>query len=585
MLNKKSKIIINALRLFYLSGPFTFIGVEILTFLQGFMPFLSLTVFKLIIDAASGHSNFAKNTLILSLVWGGAFLMQHLSLIVNETLRQNLNNKTHLRMNNMIMKKTISFHGIQNFESKEYREMERRLDFCSNMFPYFLHCFTDISQYIIQCASVFFIFGNIKFWIPIAIIFSLIPAVLTQKKLAVLDVELETELSQIQIREMYLRRNIIDPRYSKEFRIFNFFSVFSQQYNKIQNKIYNTKKKFELQTLKFNLLGFFPRLVVASAILYYIFLKVIAKQDVFYTVGMLALYLQSVFVFSDAFLQIAGWKTEVDRALQTIKYFFDYMDYKDSIEIPDDGLSVDEEIKEIRFEKVSFSYGDRAVLKDISFEIKLGSVVAIVGENGAGKTTLIKLLLRFYDASSGTIFINGIDIKKYDIHQYRKKISAIFQDFPKFELLLKESILPGNNGYFELSPEEVNILGDYFYKTLPEGLDTMLGTEFGGRELSGGEWQRIAILRGLKKNSAIFVVDEPTASIDPIQEARIYEKIMAHARKITIFITHRLGSIKKADSILVLRNGELIASGSHENLMNSCSYYNELYSNQTNMYK
>ena len=581
----KRMITIESLKLFYSASPVIFIVIQSLTLLQGMMPFFSLIVFKMIIDKASVSAGFDNSILILSLFWTGTFILQYFSSILNNSLREMLNRKTLLVMNNKIMDKTLSFQGIHNFEDKKYREMERRLDFCSNMMPYFLHCFTDVSQYILQCVSVFFLFGSIGIWVPIAIIFSLIPTIFSQKKLANLDADFEEEISEIRIREMYLRRNAIDPRYAKEFRVFDFFSVFSKQYKSVQNDLYLITKRFQTKTIKFEFIGIFIRVIIAGILLYYIFSKVSSVGSTVYTVGMLALYMQSVFVFSDAFLQIANWNTEVTRALQTIKYFFEYMGYKDSIKISDFPLPFNEEVKEIRFDKVSFSYDDRQILKDISFSINTGDVLAIVGENGAGKTTLVKLLLRFYDVSSGTIYVNGIDNIKYDIKQYRKKISAVFQDFAKFELTLKENILPDDESVLQPTEDRIDILGSSFYKTLSDGFHTMLGVEFGGREVSGGEWQRIAILRGLEKKSDIFIVDEPTASIDPIQEAFIYEKIIKHASKITILITHRLGSIKNAKKILVLKDGKLLAVDTHDTLINKCNYYAELYNSQADMYK
>nr|WP_303936603.1 hypothetical protein [Treponema denticola] len=240
-------ITIESLKLFYSASPVIFIVIQSLTLLQGMMPFFSLIVFKTIIDKASVSAGFDNSVLILSLFWTGTFILQYFSSILNNSLREILNRKTLLVMNNKIMDKTLSFQGIHNFEDKKYREMERRLDFCSNMMPYFLHCFTDVSQYILQCVSVFFLFGSIGIWVPIAIIFSLIPTIFSQKKLANLDADFEEEISEIRIREMYLRRNAIDPRYAKEFRVFDFFPFLVSNINRYKMTCTSLQNAFKLK--------------------------------------------------------------------------------------------------------------------------------------------------------------------------------------------------------------------------------------------------------------------------------------------------------------------------------------------------
>lgn len=211
-----------------------------------------------------------------------------------------------------------------------------------------------------------------------------------------------------------------------------------------------------------------------------------------------------------------------------------------------------------------------------------------MGENGAGKTTLIKLLARFYDPNSGEILVNGINIKELDIDEYQKAISAVFQDYMKYYISAEENISAGKSKNLNLNKaeglKEDKLKVDLkFIFNLPEKEKTIVGTYFGGTEISGGQWQRLAIARGLNKEHSLLLVDEPTASIDPIQEREIYKSILTK-KEMTLLVTHRLGSIRMADRIFVLREGKLIAEGNHEKLMDSCKYYNKLYSSQADMY-
>ena len=575
---------LSTLKLFWRASPVMFSIVQFLTICQGFIPFCSLLLFRLIIEKA--ESDIGHSIIILCSLWVTVFIVQQFVAIATVALRDVLSTKTLKLMNTEIMGKTLSFKGIANFSNMQYREMERRLDFCSNMLPYFLSCMTDVCQYILQVVSVFILFSQLDFWIPCVLLISLIPTILVQKKLSKIDIEFEQEVTLLRIKEMYLRRIVIDPRFVKEFRIFNFFPVFRSRYAKTQDELYSATKSVKGKSVMYGVLGAIPRVFVAGVCLYYLAIKVAAKSSAFYTVGMLAVYLQSVFVFSDAFLQVANWKTEVSRCIETLRFFFDYKNYSDSIIISKAPQTLHGgHIEEITFKNVSFSYDkENTVLQDLNFSIKAGEVCAIVGENGAGKTTLTQLLHRFYDVDSGSILVNGIDIRELNIDEYRSKISAVFQDYSRFELTLKENIFQGEVVPNEIPENIKEILGENFCDTLTEGLDTTLGLEFGGREVSGGEWQRIAIARGIQKNADVFIVDEPTASIDPIQETAMYEKIITHAKHITILVTHRLGSIRKATKILVLKEGKLVAVGTHENLMKDSAYYNALYSSQADMY-
>ena len=224
--------------------------------------------------------------------------------------------------------------------------------------------------------------------------------------------------------------------------------------------------------------------------------------------------------------------------------------------------------RQIRFRDLSFAYpGGEPILKHFDLTIPAGSSLAIVGQNGAGKTTLAKLLCRLYDPQAGAIEIDGADLREFDLDGWRSRLAAVFQDFIRFELPLRDNVAPSG------APDEVirAALADAGAEQLA-GLDTVLARGYeGGTDLSGGQWQRIALARALcavKMGAGVVLLDEPTAQLDVRGEAEIFERILATTRRATtILISHRFSTVRHADRICVLEHGRVVELGSHDELM------------------
>ena len=231
-------------------------------------------------------------------------------------------------------------------------------------------------------------------------------------------------------------------------------------------------------------------------------------------------------------------------------------------------------------------------LNDVSAHIKQGESLAIVGENGSGKTTLIKLLTRLYKPSDGRILLEGLDLQHWDVDALRKKIGVIFQDFNRYQLIVGENIGVGDinviNDQDRIDNAASKGMADSFIKDLPDAYRTQLGTWFkDGKELSGGQWQKVALSRAFMRNKAdILILDEPTAAIDAKAEAEIF----SHFRdltddKISIIISHRFSTVRMADHIIVLEEGEITEEGSHAELMEKKGQYSNLFELQARGYQ
>jgi len=230
-------------------------------------------------------------------------------------------------------------------------------------------------------------------------------------------------------------------------------------------------------------------------------------------------------------------------------------------------------------------------VKDLSLHIRRGELVALVGENGAGKSTLVKLLLRFYDADQGAVRVGGIDLRDLEPEELRGRIGVLFQDYASYELSVRENVVMGRPGG---TPDDErvrqalrNARSDWLLQRMPNGLDSKVGRLFeGGHDLSGGEWQRLALARIMYRDADIWILDEPTSSLDPEAEAAIFAELKENLRgRIGIVISHRFSTVRIADRIAVIAGGRVSELGSHEELLRAGGRYAELFELQAAGYR
>lgn len=252
----------------------------------------------------------------------------------------------------------------------------------------------------------------------------------------------------------------------------------------------------------------------------------------------------------------------------------------------------------IRFAGVSFGYGDVTALDDVTLFLPAASIVAVVGDNGAGKSTLVKLLARFHEPDSGAIEADGVDLRRFDPAAWRASMSAAFQDFTRFQLPVRQTIGVGDLPAIDDEAAVRRAIGwagaDATVAGLPDGLDTLLGPTFpGGVDLSGGQWQQLALARAMMRpEPLVLLLDEPTANLDAATERALFDRYMAGARRyaeetgaIALFVTHRFSTVRAADLIVVLDQGRVLETGTHEELLAKSGRYAELYALQVEAYR
>ncbi|WP_058300702.1 ABC transporter ATP-binding protein [Gorillibacterium timonense] len=248
-------------------------------------------------------------------------------------------------------------------------------------------------------------------------------------------------------------------------------------------------------------------------------------------------------------------------------------------------------VEKVTLNNISFSYpyANKCSLDRVSLEIEKGTKLAIVGVNGAGKSTLVKLLSGLLQPNEGSVLLNDIDIGDISPKSTFSRTSAVFQNFGRYKLTLKENVILSD---IEKEAKEEEIISkmetsgfDYSKIEQLDSLETMMSREFGGIDLSGGQWQRLAIARGFYRSNDMIILDEPTSAIDPIEEAHLYDRFIQMSEgKIAIIVTHRLGSVKLADRIIVMETGRIIEDGTHEELMKKDGVYASMFLSQAEWY-
>lgn len=395
----------------------------------------------------------------------------------------------------------------------------------------------------------------------------------------------------IQKKLNYLHRVFYLNEYSKEIRLNREAAKeLHKEFDEANEKVVELRKAVGKKRFFYNFMGNYvcnDFLFDVVYILYLIFKAAILHQISYSSV--VVLY-NSVGNFRRGFGTIKDLIPQAIEASLYIDKIRAFLSYDTKV-ISEKNLSVPKKQMELELKKVSFAYKEgETILSEISLTLTPGEKVALVGYNGAGKTTLTKLIMRLYDPTEGEILLGGVDIKDYNVKEYRDYIGAVFQDFRIYAATIRDNVVMDNK---EEAKEEQVVhslqLSGFYDKLmkLTEGVETELTREFSenGIDLSGGEEQKLAIARGFYKDSQIMILDEPSSALDPIAEYQLNETMLNTAnQKTVLFISHRLSTTRKADKIFMLEKGRIIEQGSHEELLRLNGKYEKMWRAQASKY-
>lgn len=407
-----------------------------------------------------------------------------------------------------------------------------------------------------------------------------------------LEFQYDLEKAKIGRKADYSKRVFYQPEYAKEIKLSGIEEALIEQYEEAIAEERKMALKYSLKILPPTLINWICTFTLCQFFAVPVYLAYLALEEKSIRLGDVASLKNAT---NDIKSRLDGMNyalVDFQQVGQYAEKFRRFMDYEINIEGCEGSEPVPEDDCTLELKNVGFQYkdGERYVLKNVSMTIRKGEKLALVGENGAGKTTLIKLIMRLYDVTEGSITFGGVDIRKLNIRAYREKIGAVFQDFQIYGASLAENVKMDFVG--EADGEAIRAAlerADFGNKlaNLSDGIDTELTKEFSdsGTMLSGGEAQKAAIARMFMRDMPIAILDEPSSALDPIAEYRLNKSMLENAEnQAVILISHRLSTTKDADRIILLENGSIAESGTHAELIAGCGKYAEMWNVQAEKY-
>jgi ATP-binding cassette subfamily B protein len=428
-------------------------------------------------------------------------------------------------------------------------------------------------------------------WILIALVACVVPAFLGETHFAFMGYSLNFRQTPAKREMEYLRVLGGSKESAKELKLFGLAPFLVGRYAKLSNELHAqtvglAKRKLIVGGL-LSLLGTVGYYGSYAFVIYDTVVGALTIGTLYFLTGAIAgasTNIQAVF---------ATFSTIADQAL-FVTDLLDFFAMKPTVSSKPNALPAPRPIREgFEFRNVSFTYPGqtRLVLSDVSFHLRRGERLALVGENGQGKTTIVKLLTRLYDPTAGQILLDGVDLREYDLEDLWKETGVIFQDFMRYDMTAAENIAIGKieerDNTFRVRSAAQKSLAEQVIRKLPKSYEQILGRRFeGGVDLSGGEWQKMALARAYLRDAQLLILDEPTAALDAKSEHEVFQRFaeLTHG-KMALLISHRFSTVKMADRILVLEEGQIAEQGDHEQLLLRGGRYAEMFELQAASYR
>ncbi len=445
-------------------------------------------------------------------------------------------------------------------------------------------------QQVVTTASLAFSICLFSPWLLLALIVCVVPAFLGETHFAFLGYSLSFVQTPARREMEYLRVLGGSKESAKELKLFGIGPYLVERFTNLAMRLHGETARLARKRLFIgSLLTLLGTLGYYGTYAYVIYQTVAGAL----TIGMLT-FLAGAIAGASSNIQLvfSTFSTIADQAL-FVGDLLDFFAVRPVVSSKPGALRIPRPIRlGFEFRNVSFAYPNgREVLSGVSFKLSPGERIALVGENGQGKTTIVKLLTRLYDPSAGQILLDGKDLRDYDLDDLWSEIGVIFQDFMRYDLTASENIAMGRieerDNIFRIRAAAQKSLAEEVIRKLPNGYVQQLGTRFdGGTDLSGGEWQKLALARAYLREAQVLVLDEPTASLDARSEHEVFERFAELTRgKMAMLISHRFSTVRMADRIFVLQGGRIAEEGPHDQLMQSGGRYAEMFEMQAASYR
>ena len=567
----------------------------VLRIIRSAIPLAILYIGKLIIDEVvllTHSTNAASHNYLWQLVgveFGLAILSDGLTRatnLVDSLLGDLFSNDTSIQ----IMKHAATLDLDQFEDSTFYDKLERARQQTVGRTVLLSQVLSQVQDLI---TMLFLAAGLVVFnpWLILMLIVAVIPAFLGESYFNDKNYSLNRRQTPERRELDYIRFIGASDDTAKEVKIFNLADFLTDRFRQLSNKFYQDNKALVIKrSLWGTIFAILGSVGYYGAYVFIIATTIAGKQSI----GALTFLAGSFRQLRSLLESILSRFTSVSQGAIYLKDFFDFFEIQPKIKHSANARPFPRPIQTgFVFDNVGFRYhnSERWANRHLSFTLHAGEKLALVGENGAGKTTLVKLLARLYDPSEGRILLDGQDLKEYNLGELRKEVGVIFQDYIRYQMTVSQNIAVGNIDEKEneslIQHAAKQSLADILVQKLPDKYAQALGKRFNqGVELSGGEWQKIALARAYMKDAQLLILDEPTASLDARAEYEVFERFTELTKgKTAVLISHRFSTVRMADRILVLERGELIESGDHAALLQKNGRYAELFNLQAKGYQ
>jgi len=581
-------------RLVWKTSPSLTIATALIRIVRSAIPVSILYVGKLIIDqvvqlSREIHSDHTYLWELVAIEFALAILSDGLgraSTLIDSLLGDLFSNYTSIQ----IMEHAATLDLEQFEDSNFYDKLERARQQTIGRTILLTQVLSQLQDLI---TMIFLAAGLIMFnpWLIVILFVAVLPAFMG-------EAYFNDQTYSLSRRQTPERRELDYVRYigasdetAKEVKLFNLSGFLIDRFKQLSNRFYQDNKKLALKRSLWGIaFSLFGTLGYYGAYVFIIY-KTIQGNI---TIGGLTFLAGSFRQLRTLLDGILSRFTAVSQGAIYLKDFFDFFEIQPTITLSQKGLPFPNPVKHgFVFENVSFKYmnGENWANRHLNFTLPVGEKLALVGENGAGKTTLVKLLARLYDPTEGRILLDGHDLREYDLKELRKSIGVIFQDYIRYQMTVSQNIAVGNIDEKEnrelIVQSARKSLADRLVQKLAGRYDQALGKRFNqGVELSGGEWQKIALARAYMKDAQLLILDEPTSALDARAEYEVFQRFSELTKgKTAVLISHRFSTVRMADRILVLDKGELLEIGSHEELLKKGGRYAELFNLQAMGYQ
>jgi ATP-binding cassette, subfamily B, bacterial len=584
------------LRFVWESGPRWTLASAVLVALLGALPLATLYLIKLAVEAVEGTLGYDTilgfNALaVLIALLGLATLLEALCGSADRIISLIQGNALTDRMFDLLHAKSTEV-DLEYYENAQYHDTLHRAQQEAPVRPVrVLDNLRLLAQHGISLLAI----GGLLIWlhwgVVVVLLAAAIPGALVRMNYARKAHAWERQITPRERRASYFNWLLTRDACAKEIRLFSLGSFFKDRFRRLRSQIRREKVRLASRKTLAEMIAMGGAICVSFAMLGYLAMRTVHGLM---SLGDLVMFYAAVQRGQILLRQVFNNVADLYEDNLFLANLYDFLGLKTKLKEPAHPQPLNRRMQSgIVFDRVSFQYpGDeKRVLDQVTLAIQPGEHVALVGENGAGKSTLTKLLCRLYDPTEGIITLDGVDLRDYATRDLRRNISVVFQDYGRYQLTARENIwlgnidLPADDRRLEPAVKKAGV--DPVIAKLANGYDTLLGNWFeGGQELSAGEWQKIALARAFLHDGEIIVLDEPGSALDARAEHEIFERFHQLVKgKTAILISHRLSTVKMADRIYVLKQGRIVESGSHEELIKASGTYAWMFETQAQRYR